>query len=101
MRCFFNVVVFDIWDRPDIRGVAAQGITAKLPLLGAFIVFFARIFLRNSDIIQIKRIVIAFAPPKYRFVPTGESMSAMEPMRERPGYTIAQNEAQVFEDRVE
>src|SRR6266516_3916302 len=72
---FFRMIGFDVWDipqltlpifgenRPEIGRILAEWITRGQAALFAFIVQLPRIFRRDADTIEIKRVVIGLGKP--------------------------------------
>ena len=72
---FFHMVVFNIWNVPDITGILAERIARVLAGFGSLEIFFAGVFLRDAHWIKIEDIFIRLSgEPKNSFVPSGKSV---------------------------
>ena len=87
---FFNVIRFNVRNLPYVRRIFAEWIPGQFAFVGSFEVFFARVFGRNSDRIQVERVVVRLCEPKNNLVTTGKSFRAVKPVTEMPSNSIPQ-----------
>jgi hypothetical protein len=64
MSGLLDVVCLDVWNIPNVRRILAQRIPAEFAFLVPFIVLFSRLFLRDTNRVQIESIVLSFGKPK-------------------------------------
>jgi hypothetical protein len=72
-----DVIVFDVWDYPDIPGILTQRIPRKLTDARTLESLLIRVLLRNSNCIEVKCIAITLGKPQDGFMPTGQSAVAV------------------------
>ncbi len=82
------MVVFDIWNYPEVAGVLAHGIAGILSGLGAFEVFLAGILLRYANGVKIEIILVTLCEPEDCLVTPGKPLRAVQAVFEVPDYPV-------------
>ena len=90
MNSLFDMVVFDVWESPYVARVFAFWVAGEFPDVGAFEVSFVGIFRWDTDRVEVESVIVAYGPPVYRFVSSGESFGAVQSVSEVPNDAISQ-----------
>src|SRR5438552_16380804 len=101
MDRLLDVIMFDVWDDPDVSGIFSQRVAGILAGLWSFEILLSWILLGNSDRVEIENVIVCFGEPKNSFVPAGESTAAMQSVLEVPYDAIAQSESEVFANLID
>lgn len=101
MDGFFHAPGLHIRYWPDITGVLAAGVTAKLAAALTLVVAFTWILLRHADWVNVEVVVVTLRVPEDDFVAAAETAVSVGSAPKGPNESVAQSEVGRFgEDRV-
>ena len=94
------MVVFNIWNRPQVSRVLSSGVARKLTFLGPFIILLARIFLRNSDRIEVESVFVLLCEPNNGLISPREASTTMQTVAEMPYDTVPQFQSVILKNGI-
>jgi hypothetical protein len=97
----FDVVRFDVRDRPNVLGVLTQRITRKFTFMRSLEVALGRILRGDSNRIKVEEVVIRLRIPENDFVPPRKPPSSVETVPESPNDPISKLKSMPLKNRCE
>ncbi len=101
MDRLLGVVVLDVGKRPHIAWVLPQRIARQLARVRPLEVPLAGVLRRDSDRVQVPRVIVSLRPPVDRLVATRESPCAVQAVAEVPDDAVTEFQAVRTKDRIE